>query len=75
MHLSMTALYKPLTQKEKILDALEQAGQAGVTNYDLNSVCFRYSARLKDLRDEGYTISTIKEDGSKFRFVLHEETK
>lgn len=73
--LTMTELYKPKTQKERILDKLERAGDKGVSNIDLNQICFRYSARLKDLRDEGYQISTIRVKDSIFTFILHKEDK
>jgi len=62
-----------MTQKEKIYKELERAGSFGVTNYDLNDICFRYSARIKDLRDDGHNIVAIKEKGSRWRFVLIKE--
>lgn len=64
---------KKPTQAERILDLLERAGDKGVSNRTLNAVCFRYSARLKELRDQGYQISTAHIKESLFRFVLHEE--
>lgn len=73
MQLTMTELYRPTTQKERILDKLERAGAKGVSNIDLNQICFRYSARLKDLRDEGYQISTIRVKDSIFTFILHKQ--
>lgn len=44
---------RPKTQKEHILARL-QRGPA--TNRDLNNIAFRYSARIAELRDEGFDI-------------------
>ena len=59
-----------MSQKEKILKLLKERGANGATNYELNSICFRYGARIKDLRVEGYNIKTVREGGSRFKFVL-----
>ena len=59
------------TQSEKILEALKLAGPAGVSNYDLNDIAFRYSARIKDLRDRGHKIEAVKGKGSNWTFILH----
>ena len=59
-----------MSQKEKILKLLKERGANGATNYELNDICFRYGARIKDLRDEGYDIKTVREGGSRFKFVL-----
>jgi Helix-turn-helix domain len=47
------------SQKERILALLREAGHQGVSNLRLNLVCFRYGARLHELRAEGYRIETI----------------
>jgi hypothetical protein len=41
-------------QRERILSLLEERGELGVLNLELNEIAFRYGARLKELRDEGY---------------------
>lgn len=41
------------TQAERILATLEQGS---ATSIDLNKICYRYSARLYDLRKQGYVI-------------------
>jgi len=56
-----------LTQTARILNLLKANGEA--TNAQLNKICFRYSARLKDLRDEGHDILSIKEKDGLWRFV------
>jgi hypothetical protein len=45
-----------LTQKDKILNLLRD--KKTVTNYELNDICFRYGARLLDLRNDGYVITS-----------------
>ena len=42
------------TYKEKIFTKLKQGGW--VSNRALNKVCFRYSARIHELREEGHVI-------------------
>jgi hypothetical protein len=63
------------TQAEKILAALEKAGDYGVTNVTLNRIAFRYSARLHELRKQGCLISTLYISPGLTRFVLHQEAK
>lgn len=46
------------TQKELILHLLQE--HKSVSNFDLNRVAFRYSARIKDLRDDGHQIIARK---------------
>ncbi|BCW78299.1 helix-turn-helix domain-containing protein [Arthrobacter sp. NicSoilC5] len=58
------------TQKERILDLLEERGQQGVLNIELNEICFRYGGRLHELRQEGYRIRTTQVKGPVFRFTL-----
>lgn len=64
-----------MNQSEKILAVLEKAGDYGVTNVTLNRIAFRYSARLAELRKEGYDISTLYIAPGLFRYVLHKEGK
>lgn len=59
-----------LTAKEKVLAFLQAHGEA--TNLELNKICFRYGARLFDLKKEGFSIT--KEPGKGrgvFRYVYH----
>lgn len=44
-------------QRAKILDLFKERGT--VTNVELNKVAFRYSARLHELRQDGYRITTM----------------
>jgi hypothetical protein len=52
---------------------LRERGRAGVTNLELNTVCFRYGARIWELRKQGFAVETRREGDSVFRFVLHTE--
>lgn len=59
------------TQTAKILKLLKEKGSA--TNVELNKICFRYGARIHDLRhDEGYDIISVHEKGGVWRFYLKE---
>ena len=64
---------KRKSQRELLLDILRNRGRSGVTNFELNEICsLRYGARLFELRKLGHNIQTVKEDESRFRFVLKE---
>lgn len=60
-------------QRSMVLDALKKARSAGVVNVELNRICFRYGARLFELRRMGYSIKTTREAGRVFRFTLAPE--
>lgn len=48
---------KPLSQEEQILRMLRKAGSRGVANHEFpKHRILRYSARLGELRNEGYNI-------------------
>lgn len=66
-----------LTQKQRILEALEAKGS--VTNIELNNLgIYRYSARIKDLRDAGHLIEAVHVRDGLWKFVYggqpHETT-
>jgi len=46
-----------MTQADRVLELLRQRGREGITVLDF-PVGFRLSARIKDLRDAGYSIPT-----------------
>ncbi len=62
-----------MTQCEKILQLLEERGNQGVSNLELNEICFRYAGRLFDLRRQGYRIRSTHIKESIWRFTLLEE--
>ena len=47
----------------------------GAGNDELNRICFRYSARIKELREEGYNIATVRQKQGYFRYFLIEDTE
>ena len=59
---------KRTNQREVVLAMLKAAGDAGVSNVQLNATCFRYGARIWELRKE-YEIETRRESEGVFRFV------
>ena len=57
-----------VTQCDKILERLQQGS---VTNIELNrDICFRYGARIMDLREQGYNIKSKHIKGSIWEFSL-----
>lgn len=59
--------------RDQILELLKEAGPAGVRNVELNCICFRYGARIWELRKAGHKIKTVSEARGMFRFILTEE--
>lgn len=65
-----------MNQREKVKRMLEQAGGDGVTTGDfLSAYLPRFSARIKELRDEGLSIETTRLKGSSSRYTLQPVTK
>jgi hypothetical protein len=67
----------PLNDKEaqtkRILRLLKT--KHTVTNYELNKIAFRYSARIRNLREQGYIIVSNHVGGSLWTFTFkgHED--
>ena len=57
--------------KTAVLARLYQRGKLGATNAELNINCFRYGARIFELRSEGWQIETMCEGVGAYRYVLH----
>lgn len=64
---------RAVNQRSHILQLLREAGASGVVNTELYRVCFRPPSRICELRQQGYSIRTIRESESRFRFVLLQE--
>ena len=63
-----------MTQRGRVLQALRAAGSAGVTNGQLHDLgVWRYSARIHELREEGYTIRTVNGKDGLATFFLEAE--
>jgi hypothetical protein len=58
--------------KQRVLEALEQAGAAGLTTRELmdRGGGMRPPNRIHDLREEGHAIRTIPEGRGVYRYVL-----
>lgn len=56
------------SQAARILKLLKANGEA--TNKELNRICFRYAARIHELRKEGHNILAVHEKDSLWRFIL-----
>jgi hypothetical protein len=71
---TVTETERRKSNETKILELLQAKGEA--TNSELLKIGgFRYGARLKSLRDDGYKIKTVKEKAGLFRYVYfgHED--
>ena len=60
------------SQTKRILKLLREKGT--VTNVELNRICFRYGARIYELRKDGHVIVTNRVREGVFEFTLQEET-
>lgn len=59
-----------MSKTARILDLLTKRKLMGVYNYELNRICFRYSARIYDLRKEGYSIVSEQIRSGVWRYTL-----
>lgn len=55
-----------MTQTGRILALLKRKGS--VTNVELNRICFRYAARIHELRKEQHDILSIQEKPGVWRY-------
>ena len=62
-----------MSQKDKILRILKQVGSQGIHSFDLvqRANTFRVAARILDLKQEGYVISSMTEDKNGVRGVRY----
>ncbi|WP_024816937.1 helix-turn-helix domain-containing protein [Arthrobacter sp. 31Y] len=61
-----------MSQREKILQLLK-TGPA--TNQQLNKVCYRYGARIHELRNAGHNIVSEQIDRGLWQFRLEEQSR
>lgn len=61
-------------QRSDILNALKSARSQGRTNVQLNEICFRYGARIHELRRAGHKIDKEHIGGGVFRYTLSPES-
>lgn len=62
-----------MNHETKILKALKRKKK--VLNRELNGICFRYGARIADLRARGYIIETTREGLGLYSYRLIREPK
>ena len=60
---------KAPNHREQILVLLQERGHRGIANDELNRICFRYGARIFELRQQGHLIETVHFGEGLFRFV------
>jgi len=57
----MSETHRRQSNRDRVLAYLQE--HHTVTNVDLNAICFRYGARILELRAEGYDIQTGEKRG------------
>lgn len=55
---------------DKIYSLLTRKGKYGATNKELNRICLRYSARIHELRQDGFNIVSKAMKNGEYRFYL-----
>ncbi len=65
---------KSPTQRQRILELLRARGRFGATNVDLVALkIFRYSSRLRELRQQGFCIDTVRVSEGLYKYILRSE--
>lgn len=59
-----------ITQRQKILNALREAGSEGITNAELSQISLRYGGHLGNMYRNGYKIQKYNLDGGLYKYVL-----
>ena len=62
-----------ITQRQKIINALKDAGSDGCTNAELSKISLRYGGHLGNLYRQGYKIIKYNLDGGLYKYVLLSE--
>jgi len=62
-----------ITQRQKIIAALKDAGLEGITNAELSKISLRYGGHLGDLYRKGYKIQKVNLDGGIYKYILLSE--
>lgn len=64
-----TETVRRASNREKVLQVLQD--HKNVTNLQLNEICFRYGARILELRAQGYDIRTGPNRGGVVTYTFH----
>jgi hypothetical protein len=59
-----------LTQRQKIIQMLVDAGDDGVTNAEMNKISFRYGGHINEMGRQGYKYKKMHLGGGLFRYWL-----
>jgi hypothetical protein len=62
-----------ITQRQKMIHALKEAGAEGMTNTELSKISLRYGAQLGVMYRQGYKIPKYNLDGGLYKYVLKSE--
>lgn len=65
--------HKRPTQAQRVLDKLQEVGEVGVWNHEFVNMkppILRYSARIKELRDQGWQIKTKKLKAGYYKYFI-----
>jgi hypothetical protein len=73
MNTYIEAKQRTPNQREKILKLLRAAGSEGLTNVALKDVCVRWSSRIQELYQEGYTIDVIPVKNGIYKYIFISE--
>lgn len=57
-------------QRLKIIRLLQERGEEGAINLELNEIALRYTSHISELRSEGFVINCKNEGGGVFRYTL-----
>lgn len=62
---------KKMSQEDKILWILRKKNKYGAEAVDfINMGIFKYSSRISDLRQDGYTINAVRIKGNHWKYYL-----
>ncbi len=59
-----------MTQRQKIIQMLIDAGDEGVTNTEMNKISLRYGGHINELYRQGYKIKKMNLGGGIYRYWL-----
>lgn len=61
---------KNAEQRQRMFDLLKSRGAAGATNVELNAIAINHTARISELRQDGYLIQCKRLDGRIWNYRL-----
>ncbi|KZR57897.1 hypothetical protein [Pseudobacillus badius] len=70
MSILVETLDRISSQKESMLELLQERGDKGAYNYELAELAMSYQRRIGDLVEQGYDIKVTCEGGGVYRYTL-----